>query len=132
MINLEGEFYVKITPAKTDDPKLGLMTLDKTYHGKIQAKGVGRMLTGMTEVPTSAVYVAMEKITGTVDGRAGSFIIHHRGIMEGGKKELEIAIVPDSGTDQLAGIQGTMKIDIRDGKHFYKLSYYIGEQVADR
>ena len=127
MTRIEGEFDVKITPAKTDDPLLGLMTLDKAYHGRLEAKGVGRMLTGMTKVPTSAVYVAMERITGTLDGKRGSFIIYHRGIMEAGRKQLEIGIVPDSGTDELEGIHGSMQIDIRDGKHFYKFKYDFKE-----
>lgn len=125
MKTVEGEFDVKIVPVKTEDPQLGLMTLDKKYRGKLDAKGVGRMLTGMTAVPTSAAYVAMEKITGTLDGREGSFTIYHRGIMEGEQKQLEVGIVPDSGTNELKDIRGSMKIDIRDGKHFYTLKYHF-------
>lgn len=122
---IEGEFDVKMTPVETEDPKLGLMTLQKTYRGKLEGTGSGRMLTGMTDVATSAAYVAMERITATLDGKQGSFIIHHRGIMEGTEQQLEIEIVSDSGTDGLTGIRGTMEIDVRDGKHFYKLNYHF-------
>ena len=129
---VEGEFDVKMTPVETEDPKLGLMTLQKNYRGKLQGTGIGRMLTGMTDVATSAAYVAMERITGTLDGKQGSFIIHHRGIMEGDQQQLAIEIVPDSGIDGLTGIRGTMEIDIRDGKHFYKLNYHFHNSQPGR
>jgi len=83
------------------------------------------MLTGMTEVKNSGVYVAVERFAGTVNGKRGTFIMHHTGIMERGAQRLSITIVPDSGTDQLAGISGSMSIDIKDGKHFYSLDYSL-------
>ncbi len=125
MATIDGKFAVNMTPKTTDDPKLGLITLDKKYEGKLQATGVGHMLTGMTDVPTSAAYVAMEKVTGVLDGKKGSFVIHHLGIMEGENQRLSIKIVPDSGTDELKGIRGTMEIENRDGQHYYKFNYHF-------
>ena len=123
---IKGEFDVQITPASSEeptDPQLGVMKLDKTYHGKLEAQGKGHMLTGMTAKPGSAVYVAIEKITGKLDGKDGSFMIHHRGIMDENGKQLEVFVVPNSGTGELVGLSGSMSIDIRDGKHFYEFKY---------
>lgn len=120
-----GAFDVKLTP-QSADPVLGRMTFDKQYHGDLDGTGRGEMLTGMTPVKDSAVYVAVERVTGTVSGRRGSFILSHIGTMARGAQDLRIAVVPDSGTDQLTGITGTMSITIdKDGKHFYDLEYML-------
>ena len=91
--------------------------------------GAGQMLTAMTKVEGSAVYVAVERLMGTLQGQQGSFVLHHTGIMNRGAQKLTINVVPDSGTNQLSGITGTMTIRIADGKHFYDLDYTLpGEQ----
>jgi Protein of unknown function (DUF3224) len=127
MHEVSGEFDVKVSPVDTGDAKLGMMTLDKKYHGDLDATGVGRMLTGMTDVKGSAAYVAMERVSGKLKGAAGTFLIYHTGVMNKGAQSLSIRVVPDSGTGELAGIDGQLHIKIADGKHFYRFEYTLGE-----
>lgn len=123
----KGPFEVTLTPVTegphADDPSLGLLTIAKTFSGDLEGASVGRMLTGMTPVRGSAGYVAMERVTGTLDGKRGSFILQHSGTMSRGEQSLSVTIVPDSGTDELEGIAGSMRIEITEGKHFYELEY---------
>jgi len=124
-LHARGAFDVKLTPQSTD-PVLGRMTADKQYHGDLDGTARGEMLTGMTAVKDSAVYVAVERVTATLNGRRGSFLLSHIGTMNRGAQDLRIAVVPDSGTDQLTGIAGRMSITIdKDGKHFYELEYTL-------
>jgi hypothetical protein len=129
-LHATGPFDVKVTPQddRPADPKLGRMILDKQYHGDLEATGVGQMLTASTDVKSSAGYVAIEKVTGTLKGRNGSFILQHSGTMSGGKLQLSVTVVPDSGTGQLAGIVGKMNINIADGKHSYDFEYTLPAQ----
>jgi Protein of unknown function (DUF3224) len=123
-----GPFDVKVTPQddKSGDAALGRMTLDKQYHGDLEAAGKGQMLTAGTEVKGSGAYVAIERVTGALRGRAGSFVLQHSGTMTQGVLQLTITVVPDSGTAQLAGIAGKMNIIIAaDGKHSYDFEYTI-------
>ena len=124
-----GTFDVKITPQKDEgigDATVGRMSIDKQYHGDLDGSGLGQMLTGMAaEVKDSGAYVAIERVRGTLQGRTGSFAVHHRGVMTRGAQDLVITVIPDSGTGELTGITGTMTIDIREGKHFYKLDYTL-------
>jgi hypothetical protein len=124
-----GEFEVKIGPQKDEgigDPTIGRMSIDKVYHGDLEGTGLGQMLTGMAEaVKDSGAYVAIERVRGTLHGRKGSFAVWHAGTMNRGTQALIITVIPDSGTDELAGITGTMTIDIRDGKHFYGIDYTL-------
>jgi hypothetical protein len=123
-----GPFDVKVTPQddKSADAKLGRMTIDKQYHGDLEAAGVGQMLTAGTDVKGSGAYVAIEKVTGTLKGHSGSFMLQHSGTMSGRKFQLNIGVVPDSGTGQLAGIAGKMTIIIAaDGKHSYDFEYTL-------
>jgi hypothetical protein len=125
-----GTFDVKIAPQPVDDHSdagaLGRMAIDKTYHGDIEGTAIGQMLTGMSPTEkTSGVYVAVERVTATLAGRKGTFILHHTGVMDRGAQSLKITVVPDSGTEQLTGLTGTMAIDIRDGKHFYTFEYAL-------
>jgi hypothetical protein len=124
-----GAFDVKITPLKDEgvgDSSIGRMGIAKQYHGDLEGIGVGQMLTGMAaDVKDSGAYVAIERVRGTLHGRTGSFVLHHRGIMTRGAQDLTISVVPDTGTDELKGISGTMTIDIKDGKHFYGFDYTI-------
>jgi Protein of unknown function (DUF3224) len=124
-----GPFDVKLTPQDDKiDPALGRMTIDKQYHGDLEATGKGQMLTGGTDVKTSGVYVAVEKITGTLKGRKGTFLLYHQGIMDRGKPQLSINVAPDSGTGELAGISGKMNIIIAEGgKHSYDFEYTLPE-----
>jgi Protein of unknown function (DUF3224)/Lipocalin-like domain len=124
----KGEFDVKLTPMARDE-KSGVqrMSLEKTFHGDLDATSVGEMLaTGSAE--GSGVYVAVERVTGKLAGREGGFALHHTGVMERGKPALTIAIVPDSGTGGLAGISGRLRIEITGGKHFYELEYTLPEK----
>lgn len=126
MNEVTGEFDVKIVPIDTGDDKMGMMILDKHYHGDLNASGQGRMLTGMTDVKGSGAYVAIERVKGKLKGLEGSFLIHHTGLMSKGSQSLVIRVVPDSGTGDLAGIEGEMHIKIADGKHFYRFEYTLG------
>jgi hypothetical protein len=101
------------------------MSIDKTYSGDLVGKGVGRMLSAMTEVKGSAGYVAIERVSGTLHGRTGSFVLQHSGTMSRGAQQLVITIVPDSGTGELAGITGSKMIRIVEGKHFYDMDYEL-------
>lgn len=129
MTRASGTFEVKMTPQddKSEDANLGRMLLDKQFHGDLEATGKGQMLTAMTPVQGSAGYVAIEKVTGTLKGRTGAFVLQHTGVMTRGTPELSITVVPDSGTGQLAGITGRMEIKIEGGKHSYELEYILAE-----
>jgi len=122
----KGEFDVKVTPVAQDAASgLGRMSLDKTFRGDLVGTSVGEMLTAMSQVEGSGVYVAVERVTGSLSGRKGSFALHHTGVMERGKPSLTVTVVPDSGTDGLAGISGKLTIEITGGKHFYELEYSL-------
>lgn len=123
----KGSFTVQIKPAVEPDVAegvaLGRMTLDKQFEGDLAGIGKGEMLTALTPVKGSAGYVAIERVTGTLHGRAGSFVLQHTGTMDQGAQWLSITVVPGSGTGALAGLSGTFKLEIVGGKHLYELSY---------
>lgn|SRR5215813_8209919 len=125
-----GPFDVKITPQKPDNKEaeaanVGRMSIDKQYHGDLEGTGKGEMLAA-GDPRGSGAYVALERVTGTLKGRSGSFVLHHTGIMTHGTPQLTIEVVPDSGTAQLAGIAGKMTINIaKDGKHSYDFEYTL-------
>lgn len=125
-----GAFEVKVTPQPTEEkaasPTLGRMSLDKRFHGDLEGTSQGEMLTAGTDVKGSAGYVAMERVSATLHGRRGTFALQHSGTMTRGAPQLEITVVPDSGTGELAGLAGTMVIAIApDGKHSYDFEYTI-------
>ena len=124
-----GTFEVNLTPQddKSEDKSLGRMSIQKQWHGEIEGSSTGQMLTGGDVKTGSAGYVAMEKFTGTVQGRKGSFILQHSATMTKGKGDLTITVVPDSGTDDLKGIRGNLTIKIENGKHFYDLEYSLSQ-----
>ena len=124
-----GPFDVKVTPQddKSDDPLLGRMALDKQYHGDLEGTGKGQMLTAGTSVKGSGAYVAIEKFTGTLKGRSGTFVLQHLGTMTQSVPQLSVSIVPDSGTGELDGLAGRMTIEIADGEHSYEFEYTIAE-----
>ena len=124
-----GTFDVSLKPLPMDldggSELLGRMSIDKQFRGELEGTSKGQMLTGGTIIRNSAGYVAIERVTGSVKGRKGSFILQHNGTMNRGEPSLIITVVPDSGTEQLEGLKGTMKIDINAGKHSYELEYVL-------
>jgi hypothetical protein len=119
-----GPFEVRMAPLATDAP-VGRMSLDKTYHGDLEGTAKGEFLAAMTPVEGSAGYVAIEQVTGSLHGRAGTFMLQHSGTMARGAQSLSITVVPDSGTGELAGLTGTMRIIIEGGKHAYEFDYTL-------
>ena len=124
-----GDFDVTLSPldvhAAMEPDVLGRRALDKRFHGPLEATSRGEMLSAMSAVKGSGVYVAIEKVTGTLEGREGSFVLHHTGLMNRGAPTLTISVVPDSGTGALAGLSGTMSITIAAGKHSYEFEYSL-------
>lgn len=118
-----GEFDVKVMPVANDE--FGAMSLDKQYRGELVGTAKGRMLTAGDASKGAGAYVAIEHVSGTLQGKKGTFALHHVGVMDPSGQNLSIGIVPGSGTGELAGLSGTMTIDIKDGKHFYTLNYTI-------
>jgi len=125
-----GTFEVKLSPQDegTDAP-VGRMTLDKQFQGDLVATSKGQMLmASSSNIKGSAGYVAIEKVTGTLNGRHGSFYLQHSGTMTRGVGELTITVIPDTGTEQLVGLRGKMNIIIADGKHSYEFEYSLGDK----
>ena len=124
-----GTFEVKLTPQPADDyadgAMLGRLTIDKQFHGDLEGTSRGQMLSGMTGTKGSAGYVAIERVTGTLAGRRGTFVLQHSGTMSRGAQQLTITVVPDSATDELTGLTGTMAIIIEAGKHSYEFDYEL-------
>lgn len=130
-----GSFEVKVAPQKPDNPQaeaaaLGRMSLDKQFLGDLDATSKGEMLSILNKEIGSGGYVALERVTGTLQGRNGSFVLQHDGAVTRGVPQLKIVVVPDSGTDDLTGLSGTMTLRIEDGKHFYDFDYSIGSASA--
>lgn len=124
-----GTFEVQLTPHPlvSAGEGLGRMAIAKQFSGDMAGEAVGEMLTALTAVEGSAGYVAIERFVGTLHGRAGSFVLQHTGTMARGDQRLAISVVPDSGTDELAGIVGTMTLDLSSGAHEYDLAYTLPE-----
>jgi hypothetical protein len=124
-----GTFEVKPTSQTAYDTRpgaaLGRTTLEKTFQGGLAARSQVEMLGAMTEVKGSAGYVAMERVEGTLEGKAGSFVLLQRGTMDRGALELLVTVVPDSATGELVGMRGVMTIDIVEGQHRYALEYWF-------
>lgn len=127
----KGTFEVTVTPEGPDDKAqgstLGRMSIDKQFHGDLEATSKGEMLTATTGVKGSAGYVAVERVSGTLQGRSGSFVLQHSGTMTRGAPQLTIAVVPDSGAGQLVGLAGKIAITIANGKHSYDFEYSLPE-----
>lgn len=124
-----GRFTVEMKPlappAEADGVSLGRMALDKRFEGELQATGQGEMLTALTPVKGSAGYVAIERVSGSLHGRSGSFVLQHSGTMDQGAQQLSITVVPGSGTGALAGLAGSLRIRIAEGQHFYEFEYTL-------
>ena len=127
-----GSFEVSLQPLPNaemaEDPMLGRMLLTKKFSGDLRASARGQMLSAMTTVKGSAGYVAIDQVTGELDGHKGSFVLQHSGAMNRGVPSLSIMVVPDSGTDELAGLSGTLSVNVIDGRHFYDFIYSLPEQ----
>ena len=122
-----GTFEVKVTPMPPEEgtggPAIGRMSIDKQFAGDLAGSSKGKMLG--YQASGNGGYVAMEQVTGSLDGKKGGFILQHIGTMEPGKSDLNVAVVPGSGTNDLTGIAGTMAIIIAQGKHTYKFDYTL-------
>ena len=129
MAQAKGTFEVKRTaqPAVDmgDGTEAGHFRFDKTFDGPLDAHSVVHMMATMTAVPGSGCYVAIERVVATLDGRSGTFFFRHLGELEQGAPSLDLAVVPDSGTDGLEGLRGKMAIDIVDGQHYYTFEYTL-------
>lgn len=129
MNKARGTFEVKLNPqGQGADMPVGRMQIDKQFQGDLVGTSKGQMLmASSSSVKDSAGYVAIEKVTGTLNGRRGSFYLQHNGVMTRGVGELTITVIPDSGTDELVGLRGKMNIIIAEGKHSYEFEYTLGE-----
>ena len=125
MKTAKGEFEVSLAPQDDGDFSAGRMTLDKTYHGDLEASSKGQMLSHRSAVDGSAGYVALETVTGTLAGHKGTFVLLHRGVMQGEEHELLITVSPDSGTGELKDLKGQLTIRMEDGKHYYDFDYEL-------
>ena len=129
-MKVTGKFDVDLKPLDAyaegqDGVNLGRMSIDKTFHGELDARSKGEMLSAMTSVQGSAGYVAIEQVVGRLAGKQGSFVLQHFGTMNRGKDHLILEVVPDSGSDELAGLTGKMGIRIEDGLHYYDFDYEL-------
>ena len=125
----KGSFTVdmkpQVEPTSVEGVSTGRLSLNKRFEGDLIATGQGEMLTALTAVKGSAGYVAIERVTGTLHGRSGSFVFQHAGTMNQGAQQLSITVVPASGTGALAGILGQFRLNLVDGKHFYEFEYTL-------
>jgi hypothetical protein len=131
-MHASGTFEVKLNVQKADNTaaesaKLGRMSIEKQFHGDLEGTSAGEMLSVGTEVKGSAGYVAMERVNGTLHGRTGTFALQHSGTMTRGEPQLNVTVVPDSGTGELLGITGKLLINIVEKKHFYEFDYTLPE-----
>lgn len=126
-----GTFEVQLAPIPAYDNSegspLGRMSLDKKFVGDLEATSKGEMLMAGTQVKGSAGYVAIERVSGTLHGRSGAFVLQHSGTMTRGAPQLTVTVVPDSGTGQLVGLAGTLMINIAEGKHSYDFEYTLAD-----
>ncbi len=134
--HISGPFDVKVTPQKPDTQiartaNLGRLTIDKRFHGDLEASAKGEMLATQSEVKGSAGYVALERVTGKLQGRSGSFVLLHSATMKRGTPESTVTVVPDSGTGELTGLIGSMRIKVgEDGAHSYEFDFRIEPRPA--
>lgn len=133
--SITGPFDVKTAPHPLSDTAstsgLLRMSLDKRFHGSLDATSTGEMLAFRSATAGSAGYVAMETVHGSLAGRHGSFVLQHSSTMARGVPEQRIAVVPDSGTDALTGLEGRMTIDVAaDGSHAYRFDFTLPDSAG--
>ena len=123
-----GTFDVKLNPVPaTEGSGLGRMSIDKQFHGDLEGTSKGEMLAFSSTVNGSAGYVAMEQVTATLKGPPRHVRPATQRNDDARCPSLAVTVVPDSGTDGLAGITGTLVIKIEGGKHFYEFEYLLPE-----
>ncbi|MDR1989191.1 MAG: DUF3224 domain-containing protein [Acidobacteriaceae bacterium] len=124
-----GTFTVKLQPLTFEgveaDAMLGRLSIDKEIEGDLVATTRGQMLSARTDVKGSAGYVAIERVDGRLNGRKGTFVLQHTGLMDRGSQSLSVLVVPDSGTGALAGLTGRFEITIEAGVHCYTFEYHL-------
>ena len=127
-----GTFEVKLAPEASDNgaegSSLGRMSIAKQFQGDLEGTSTGTMLSALTATKGSAGYVAIERVTGTLHGCRGSFVLQHSGTMARGEQQLTITVVPDSGTGEITGLAGQMRIIIAGGKHSYEFEYTLPDR----
>jgi hypothetical protein len=131
-MNVSGKFDIKLNPLETyakskDDIQLGRLSIDKTFHGQLNATSQGEMLNAVSPIKGSAGYVALELVSGELDGKKGSFALQHYGTMGNGQQNLILEVVPGTGVGELKGLSGKMAIDIADGQHLYSFEYELSD-----
>jgi len=130
-MKISGIFKIQMHPQGAtfkgkDGIAIARMSLEKNFAGELKAHSLGEMLSAVTSTTGSAGYVAIEQVTGTLSGQAGSFVLQHSGIMNQGDAQLTLEVVPDSGSGELKGLRGSMAIRIEDGVHYYDFKYELG------
>jgi hypothetical protein len=124
-----GTFEVRLDPLDLNEvgegETRGRISINKQFNGDLQATSIGEMLSAMTAVKGSAGYVAIERVVGTLQGRRGSFVLQHSGTMNRGEPSLSVTVVPDSGSEELTGLRGSLTITIREGIHCYGFDYEV-------
>lgn len=126
----QGSFDIQATRHppydSADGLVLGRTQFAKQFKGELEATSTVEMLSAGTPTQGSAVYVALERVSGRLAGRSGHFVLAHYGVMNRGTPSLRLEVAPDSGTGELVGLSGSMQIDIKDGQHFYRFEYQLG------
>lgn len=129
MPHIHGTFDVALKPQPhidgVGDPGIGRMAISKQFHGDLEAESKGEMFAASSDVKGSAGYVAMERVVGTMLGQKGTFVLQHSSTMNRGEPTQSISVVPDSGTDELSGLSGSMTITIIEKKHFYDFTFML-------
>jgi len=133
-MNITGKFDVKLNPLNSyvqgeNGVSLGRMSIEKTFTGELAAISKGEMLNAMTAIQGSAAYVAIEQVQGNLSGKSGSFVLQHFGTMQNGNDVLILEVVPDSGTGQLTGLSGKMRIKIEAEQHYYEFDYQFDDEL---
>ena len=134
MPTTSGSFTVQISPqaaeAGVGDESIARMGLHKAFEGGLRGEARGQMLAMRTPVDGSAVYVALDRFEGELDGLSGGFSLHHRGVMDAGVPALEVWVAPDSGSGALAGLRGRLDIRVEGKEHYYQFDYSLPEPAA--
>jgi hypothetical protein len=129
MPTIEGTFEITLEFSPPHDESHGVSLAraagEKTFSGGLTASSRVEMLSARRTEPSSAAYVALEKVSGKVQGREGSFVLLHQGLMNPSGQSLQVMVMPGSGTASLEGISGTMDIRIEEGRHFYVFQYEL-------
>lgn len=129
-MNITGTFNITLKPMDFYTQGVGgvsfaRMSIDKSFYGELEATSKGEMLSAMTSTEGSGSYVAIEQVIGSLSGKQGSFVLQHYGTMDKGKDRLVLEVVPNSGSGELSGLEGTMSINVENGQHFYEFEYVL-------